>query len=236
MYVPFLAAEVTLNDQDLVLIVDDEHPVRRVLATLLEAEGFDVLEAANGRECMQLAYQHHPDLVLLDILMPGRDGREVTRQLRDLSPDLPIIMLTALSDQAEIVARLCDGADDYIAKPFQAQELLARIRAVLRRSNRRRRPSVQAYQDSQLNIDFQAHRLTIRGDAVSLSPKEWRLLEYLVEHKDKALTRAELLRHVWGSGYEKEHRYLKVFVSHLRQKLGEPSHSPRYIHTLREEG
>lgn len=225
-----------MTPQPTILVVDDEDPVRYVLCMLLETEGFSVIEAPNGRECLRLAYEHHPDLVLLDILMPDRDGREICRQLREVSPDLPIIMLTALSEEAEKVARLHDGADDYITKPFHQDELLARIRAVLRRSQRSRIPRVQAYKDSLLSIDFQTHQLSLHGKPIPLSPKEWRMLEYLVEHKDHVATHEELLRYVWGGGFEKEHRYVKVFISHLRQKLGDSPQSPRYIHTSRERG
>lgn len=225
-----------MSEQPTILVVDDEDAVRYVLCTLLETEDFSVIEAATGRECLRLAYERHPDLVLLDILMPDRDGREICQQLREVSPDLPIIMLTALSEEAEKVARLHDGADDYITKPFHQDELLARIRAVLRRSQRARIPRIQAYKDSLLSIDFQTHQLVLRGKPVALSPKEWRLLEYLVEHKDHVATHEELLRYAWGSGFEKEHRYVKVFVSHLRQKLGDDTRSPRYIITSREQG
>ncbi len=225
-----------MKEQPTVLVVDDEDPVRYVLCVLLETEGFAVVEAASGRECLRLAYERHPDLVLLDILMPDRDGREICQQLREISPDLPIIMLTALSEEAEKVARLHDGADDYITKPFHQDELLARIRAVLRRSQRTRVSRVQAYKDSLLSVDFQTHQLTLHGKLVALSPKEWRLLEYLIEHKDRIATREELLRYAWGTGFEKDHRYLKVFISHLRQKLGDTPRSPRYIRTSREQG
>ncbi len=225
-----------MTEQPTILVVDDEDPVRYVLCMLLETEGFTVIEAADGRECLRLAYKRHPDLVLLDILMPGKDGRAICQQLRDMSPDLPIIMLTALSDAAEKVARLHDGADDYITKPFHQDELLARIRAVLRRSQRSRKPSVQAYQDSLLAVDFQSRQMALNGRLVELSPKEWRLLEYLIEHKDRVATYEELLEYVWGSGFEKERRYVKVFVSHLRQKLGDNPKAPRYILTFREEG
>ncbi len=225
-----------MTQQPTILVVDDEDPVRYVLCVLLETEGFSVIEASDGRECLRLAYDHHPDLVLLDILMPDRDGREICQQLRDISPDLPIIMLTALSEEAEKVARLYDGADDYVTKPFHQDELLARIRSVLRRSQRSRIPSVQAYKDSLLSIDFQTHQVSLHGKPVPLSPKEWRLLEYLVEHKDHVATHNELLHYVWGGGFEKERRYVKVFISRLRQKLGDNCKSPRYIHTSREQG
>ncbi len=218
-----------------ILVVDDEEPVRRVLSTLLETEDYAVVEAASGRECLRLTYAHRPDLVLLDILMDDRDGREVCRQLREISPDLPIIMLTALSDEEEKVQRLDDGADDYVTKPFHKDELMARIRAVLRRTQDKS-SQVRAYRDSLLNVDFESHQLFVAGESVSLSPKEWRLLEFLIDHKDRVVTREELLHYGWGAGFEREHRYLKVFISHLRRKLGDTGRSPRYIHTSREQG
>jgi DNA-binding response OmpR family regulator len=225
-----------MTTQDTILIVDDEEPVRQVIGTLLETEGFKVLEAADGKSCLKIVYDSHPNLVLLDILMPGRDGREVCRLLRDMSADIPIIMLTALSGAQETVERLKDGADDYLAKPFHNEELVARIRAVLRRTRQIPASRTHTYQDSVIQIDFDAHQLGVNGEPVSLSPKQWRLLECLVAHKDRAVMREELLRFAWGTGFEHEPKYLKVFISHLRQKLNDDPKDPCYIHTIREQG
>ena len=222
--------------QGTILVVDDDQPVRLVLNALLETEGFGVLEAADAKSCLRLTYENRPDLVLLDIMMPGRDGRDVCRLLRDISPELPIIMLTALSDEQEKVGRFQDGADDYITKPFHNDELIARIRAALRRARQAPQRRSPGYHDSCVDIDFDARQLTVNGTPGSLSPKEWRLLEDLVTHKDRLVSREDLLRYVWGQGCEKEYRYLKVFISHLRQKLGDTAKKRRYIQTAREQG
>lgn len=222
--------------QPTILVVDDEEPVRRVLCTLLETEGFVAVEAAGGRDCMRLCYNRHPDLVLLDILMPDHDGRRVCQDLRTIAPDLPIIMLTALSDDAEKIARFADGADDFVTKPFNKDELISRIKALLRRANGNGTVRLQNYDDGILAVDFELHQVQLNGKRVPLAPKEWRLLECLIAHKDQVVTIRELLRAGWGSGYEEEARYVKVCVSTLRHKLGDKAGAPRYIHTVRAEG
>lgn len=225
-----------MKTQERILVVDDEQAVRQVLSTLLETEGFSVIEASDAKSCLHLVYEQHPDLVLLDILMPDRDGRDVCRLLRDIDSRLPIVMLTAISDEQETVGRLGDGADDYITKPFHNHELVARLRAVLRRARLNPADGARSYQDSQIKVDFAARQfLTDKGE-VTLSPKEWRLLECLVAHKGRAVTHEELLRYAWGNGYEGEQKYVKVYVSHLRRKLGDNPKKPRYIHTVREQG
>lgn len=225
-----------MTAQETILVVDDEQPVRQVISTLLEAEGFRVLEAADGKSCLKMAYDCHPDLVLLDILMPGRDGREVCRLLRAISTDLPIIVLTALSEDQEVVQRFNDGADDYVTKPFHNEELIARIRAVLRRARQSPMHQTRSFQDGRLEVDFDSHELRLNGAEIALSPKQWRLLEYLIAHRDRVVSREDLLRHAWGPGFEREHKYLKVFISHLRRRLDEDPKEPRYIRTIREQG
>ncbi len=225
-----------IRSQEKILVVDDEEVVRRVLVTLLETEGFHAIEAADAKSCLHVVYEQKPDLVLLDILMPDRDGRDVCRLLRDIDSHLPIIMLTALSQEDEKVGRLADGADDYVTKPFHNEELIARIRAVLRRARHDPTERNRRYEDSTLKVDFDARQFLLNGAETTLSPKEWRLLECLVTHKGRAVTREELLRYAWGSAYENEQKYVKVYVSHLRRKLGDNPKKPRYIHTVREQG
>lgn len=222
--------------QDSVLVVDDEVSVRQILRMLLQSEGFEVMEAEDGRACLHHVYQQRPDLVLLDIRLPGRDGRELCRLLREIDPQLPIIMLTALSEDKEKVERLTDGADDYVTKPFHNEELVARMRALLRRTRQSSRHHAHTYRDSMIDVDFDSRQLLVNGVTVSLSPKQWRLFECLVTKKDQVVSREELLRYVWGMGYEVESKYLKVFISHLREKLGDDPKRPRYIHTSREHG
>ena len=224
-----------MTHQTTILVVDDEEAVRRVIAALLELEGYVVIQAENGAECLRMAYDYHPDLILLDIMMPIKDGRVVCRQLREVS-DTPIIMLTALGGDRERVERLNDGADDYINKPFNNDELVARVRAVLRRAQPNHSLRDHIYDDGFLRVDREAHEVRIKGVRVPFSPKEWRLLEYLLEHKNRVMPRQSLLRHVWGDTYQADFDYLKVFVSHVRRKIQDPARHPHYIHTEREIG
>ncbi len=221
--------------KDTILIVDDEPGVRQVLSVLLKTAGYEPIMAATGSECLRLAYERRPNLVLLDIMMAHPDGREVCQRLREIS-DMPIIMLTALSDAREKVDRLSDGADDYITKPFYNEELLARIRAVLRRTRDPNQVELANYQDGYLDVDFESHQLCVEGVPVSLSPKQWLLLECLIGRKDHIVLHEELLRYAWGKGYEGEHKYLKVFMSNLRKRLGDVPGRRRYIRTERERG
>ena len=225
-----------MSNRDTILIADDDPSLRTVLNVLLQEEGFNVLQAADGSECLRTAYERHPDLVLLDIMMPNRDGREVCRHLREVSSNVGIIMLTAVSVGQDKVQTLTEGADDYVTKPFNNDELVARIRTVLRRIRQGSSKNLAPFNDGRLVIDFEGRKVRLEGRTVVLSPKEWRLMECLVRHEGRVVTRETLLRYGWGDGYEKEFNYLKVFISHLRRKLGEPSRRPRYIHTERDLG
>jgi DNA-binding response OmpR family regulator len=224
-----------MTTQDTILIADDDASLRQVLATLLESEGFKTLLVVDGVECLRAAYEHHPNLVLLDVMMPNRDGREVCQRLREIS-NVPIIMLTALGDDQEKIDRLKAGADDYVTKPYHNAELVARIRALLRRSRQGTMFAPCAYADDYMQIDFEAHQLCIKGQSVSISPKEWRILERLVAAEGCVVTHQELLHYAWGKEYETEFNYLKVFIAHLRRKTGDSARHPRYIHTERATG
>ncbi len=225
-----------MTNKDTILITDDDSSLLTVLSALLQEEGFNVIQATRGAECLRKAYDTHPDLVLLDIMLPDKQGTEVCRQLREIS-GVPIVMLTATSTEKQKVDSLTEGADDYVTKPFDNDELVARIRALLRRSRITVASSKHpAYDDGFLRVDFDTHSVRINASPVLLSPKEWRLLECLIKHKGRVATRETLLRYVWGDGYEHEINYLKVYVSHLRRKLDEPPNRPRYIHTERDLG
>lgn len=224
-----------MTTKDTILIADDDASLRVVLAVLFQEEGFNVLEAADGTECLRMAYERHPDLVLLDIMMPGKDGREVCQRLREIS-NVPIIMLTAVSVEQDKVQILSDGADDYVTKPFNNDELVARIRTVLRRSRPDATRHLTAYDDGRLLVDFEGRKIKLTGKPIGLSPKEWRLMECLVKHQGRVVSRETLLRYAWGDGFEKDFNALKVYISHLRRKLDEPSKRPRYIHTERDLG
>ena len=218
-----------------ILITDDDPSLLAVLSLLLEEEGFNVVRAASGSECLHKAFETHPDLVLLDIMLPDRSGTAVCRQLREFS-NIPIIMLTATSTERQKVASLNDGADDYVTKPFDNDELVARIRANLRRGRGGATTALPTYDDGFLQVDFEGRQVRLGADTVNLSPKEWRLLECLMKQPGRVVSHAVLLRFVWGDQYKDAVNYLKVYVSHVRHKLGEPPANPRYIHTERELG
>lgn len=223
-----------MKEKPVVLLVDDEPGLCQLLTILLEEEGFSVITASDGEEGLRLALEQRPDLVLLDIMLPRTDGREVCRRLRQVS-DVPIIMLTCMPTPAEKIGRLADGADDYVTKPFDNNELVARMRAVLRRTHRRE-ASPRVYDDGYLRVDLEAHRVFVNGTPVVLSPKEWRLLEYFLQHKNRVVSHQALLRYAWGDGYEEDVASLKVYIAHLRRKLGDSARRPRYIHSERTLG
>lgn len=224
-----------MKEKDVVLLIDDEAPFRQLLTILLEEEGFSVITAQDGEEGLRLAMEQRPDIILLDIMLPYTDGRTVCRQLREFS-DVPIIMLTCLPDPSEKVQRLQDGADDYVTKPFHSEELIARIRALLRRARRHTDPTLHVYDDGYLKVDLNAHQVLVNGTPITLSPKEWRLLEYFIRHKNHLVTHQALLRHAWGQNFENDYAGLKVYIAHLRRKLGDSARHPRYIHSERALG
>lgn len=212
-----------------VLVVDDEPQIRRALRTSLEAHGYGVVTAGNGEEAVVVAAESAPDLVFLDLGLPDLDGTEVIQRLRAFS-EAPVIVLSVRDRQTDKVAALDAGADDYVTKPFGMEELLARLRATLRRAQPE---SVQqpVLRFDNLEVDL-ARRLVRRGDEpVHLTPTEYALLEALVTQPGKLLTHQWLLRKVWGRGYGEESHYLRVYVRALRRKLGDDAAAPRYITT-----
>jgi len=213
----------------LVLIIDDETPIRRFLRASLTAEGYGVIEADTGDSGLKLAARQPPDLVILDLGLPDLDGQEVLRSLRDWLT-APVIVLSARDQEAQKIEALDNGADDYLTKPFGVGELLARIRTALRHS----RPtgaesSVLAIGD--LRVDLSARQVTLSGERLVLTPTEFKLLTTLMKHSGKVLTHRFLLREVWGPYASQETHYLRVYVAGLRRKLlDDPAHS-RYIAT-----
>jgi len=211
-----------------ILVVDDAPQVRRVMRTSLTSQGYTVYEARDGEEALEAVRATPPDLILLDVNMPRMDGLTTCREIRRTSA-VPIIMLTVRSAERDKVAALDAGADDYVVKPFGMPELLARIRAALRRTSQAEElpPLVTA----DLNIDFSARRVAVRDKPVHLTPKEFDLLRQLVAGQGKPLSHRRLLQSVWGPDYGEETEYLRVVVNQLRKKLeADPSH-PRYILT-----
>ena len=211
-----------------VLIVDDEPQIRRVLRTTLTSHGYTVMEARTGDEALDLIRSEHVDLILLDLNMPGRSGLETCREIR-ASGDVPIIMLTVRNTERDKVQALDAGADDYVTKPFGSEELMARIRAALRRTVPAE--SLPSFVSHDLTIDFDKRSVTLKGQNVRLTPKEFDLLRYLVSNQGRALGHRRLLQAVWGPDYGDETEYLRVFINQLRKKIEPDPHKPCYIHT-----
>jgi two-component system KDP operon response regulator KdpE len=212
-----------------VLVVDDEEAIVRALRANLKARGYEVDLASTGEQGLDLAARRHPDAVILDLGLPGMDGTEVIRGLRGWS-HIPIIILSARSDEAEKVAALDAGADDYVPKPFGMDELMARLRAALRRAApAEEQPKVET---DAFRIDLAAKAVTrADGDGVHLTPIEWSLLEVLVRNPDRLVTQRHLLQEVWGPEYGEETNYLRVHLAHLRAKLEPDPSRPRYFIT-----
>ena len=211
-----------------ILIVDDEPQIRRVLRTIISSNGYSVIEARSGEEALEKIRDERPDLVLLDVNLPGISGLETCREIRH-SADIPIIMLTVRKSERDKVQALDAGADDYVVKPFGAEELLARIRAALRRAAPA--DSLPPFASGDLKIDFERRVVTVKGQPVRLTPKEFELLRHLVANQGKALPHRRLLQAVWGPDYGEETEYLRVFINQLRKKIEPHPNKPRYIHT-----
>lgn len=214
-----------------VLIVDDEPRYVRLIAVNLEASGYETLAARDGKSAVEVAAAQKPDLVLLDIGLPVMDGFEACRRIREFSAS-PIIMLTAKAGEADKVRGLDAGADDYLTKPFGPAELLARIRAVLRRvtlsEEQRASPTFTA---GDLNIDFVQHRVHVGGRDVALSPTEYKLLAELARHAGRIVPTETLLHRIWGPEYGEETQHVRLYVSRLRQKIEVDPEHPRWVTT-----
>lgn len=215
-------------DKPLVLIVDDEPQIRRLLTVTLEANAYRVLSAVCGQEGLVLAAQHRPALVVLDIGLPDLSGQEVLRRLREWS-NTPVIVLSVQDDEKGKVAALDAGADDYVTKPFNTDELLARLRVALRRSTKTEEAAVVHAKN--LVVDLATRRVTVGGKEVKLSKIEYELLRFLARHAGKVLTHRQILQEVWGPGHEDDTHYLRVYIAHLRDKLEANPESPALILT-----
>jgi two-component system KDP operon response regulator KdpE len=215
-----------------VLVVDDEVSILRYVGGGLRSEGYEVVCASNGQEALHLAEEQNPTLVVLDIMMPKLDGFEVCRRLREWS-QVPIIMLSARGDEQDKVKCLDLGADDYITKPFGAAELLARVRAVLRRSNGATATNTpSSFAAGELKISFAERQVTVSGKEIRMTPTEYRLLQEFVVNAGKVLTHSYLLNRVWGPEYGEERDYVHVFVRRLRNKIEPDPASPKFIITV----
>ena len=212
-----------------VLVVDDEAPIQRALSANLKVRDYDVLLASTGEQALQLAASHHPDVVILDLGLPGIDGIEVVRGLRGWT-SVPIIILSARGSEADKVIALDAGADDYVSKPFGMAELLARLGAALRRAAPTTESPLVVTDD--FSIDLAARRVTGRdGVPIRLTPTEWGVLEVLVRNAGRLVTHRHVLREVWGPAYGEESNYLRVHMANLRRKLEPNPAQPRYLVT-----
>jgi two-component system KDP operon response regulator KdpE len=213
-----------------ILVVDDEPQLRRAMKATLTDLGYSVMEAKTGEEALALLRQEPADLVLLDLNMPGIGGLETCRALREHS-DVPIIILSVRNTERDKVQALDAGADDFVTKPFGIQELLARIRAAIRRAPSSGDAEPLTFSNDELNINFESRRVTLNGKTVRLTPKEFDLLKILVSNPNKPVAHRKLLQTVWGPDYGDEVEYLRVVVNQLRKKIEPEPSKPKYLLT-----
>ena len=219
-----------------VLIIDDDADLLQLAGLIFKKAGAQVVTARDGLEGMSKLFTHQPALIILDVMLPGMNGFEVCQRIRQVS-DAPLIMLTALNHEEEMLRGLEAGADDFLSKPFNADVLLARAKAVLRRSEQvGAQPAAFEYNDGHLNIDVERHHVLVKGNRVRLTPIEFRLLFYLARNAGKVLTSQHILDNVWGNEYRGSTDYVHVYVSHLRRKIEEDTRNPRYILTVHGVG
>ena len=218
-----------------ILVIDDEEVTVSLLATLLEMNDFEVVKAYRAEEGLRKAYRTHPDLVLLDIMMPDMDGWDVCKRLRELS-DVPIIFLTARTDKEDIVRGLEMGADDYVIKPYDNDELVARIRAHLRRMPKNAVSEELVFDGGDFRINFLNREVTVDGETRHLTPKEFSLLSVLARNAGRVMTRENLVTEAWGDEYADAVDSLKLYVHYLRKKIEKDPNNPRYILTSRGVG
>ena len=221
-----------MSEATRILVVDDDPKIRTVVRRGLAYEGYRVVEAATGEDGLEKAREHLPDVVILDIMLPGVDGLEVTRRLRSAGDEVSILMLTARDQVSDRVDGLETGADDYLVKPFSFEELLARIHALLRR---RAAPAGEILRFTDLELDIDAREASRAGRTIELTTTEFNLLVLFMRHPRKVLTRDVIMDHVWAYDFDGESNVLEVYVRYLRNKL-EAEGEPRLIHTVRGAG
>lgn len=227
---------MTANERMKVLVVDDEVPLTGVVGSYLEREGFDVAVAHTGPDAVDRARDGAPMLIVLDIMLPGFDGIEACRQIRQFS-DAYIIMLTARDEEIDKVLGLSMGADDYLVKPFSPRELIARVRAMLRRPRTASdNDTAELYTAGTLTMDAQGRNLTLDGHEVELTRTEFDLLAAMMAHPRAVLTRRQLIDAVWGPGWYGDEHVVDVHIGHVREKIGDAAAEPRFIRTVRGVG
>lgn len=219
-----------------ILVVEDEANLREPLVYLLQKEGYDVVEAEDGNTSLQVFEEHGADLILLDLMLPGLSGNEVCREIRNTS-NVPIIMLTAKDSEIDKVVGLEIGADDYVTKPYSTRELLARMKAVLRR---KLEPQDQAGEGilkaGSVEMDIEKHLVSVHGEKIQMPLKEFELLELLMENVNRVLTRGQIIDRVWGSNYYGDTKTLDVHVKRIRSKIEDDPSRPRHLLTVRGLG
>jgi two-component system KDP operon response regulator KdpE len=217
--------------QPLILVIDDEPPIRRFLRATLTNHGYDLVEAADGQAGLAQVLAHRPEIVLLDLGLPDIDGLEVTRRLREWT-NVPIIVLSARGQERDKVAALEAGADDYLTKPFGVAELMARMQVALRHAARLAQPSADPiFAVGELRVDLARRQVFVDAAEVHLTPTEYKLLATLIRHAGKVVTQRQLLKEVWGAAYTTEAHYLRVYMGQLRHKLEADPARPRYLMT-----
>jgi DNA-binding response OmpR family regulator len=223
-----------MNARLRILVIDDEEDIRTLLRELLERAGYSVDEAADGKAGLRQLYANAPALVILDVSMPDMDGYEALERIRDLS-DVPVLMLTARTQELEKVRGLSAGADDYVAKPFGRQELLARVQALLRRTGGKTEV-IEAYADDFVQIDYAQRKVNVQGREVQLTPLEFKLLAVFVQNPNQVLSRDQLLELVWGDPYGVSGDQVKLYVGYLRRKLVPEAPESAPVETVRGFG
>ena len=226
---------IVVMDSPRILVVDDEANIRRIVTSYLRADGFEVSEASDGEAALAMFDRVSPDLVLLDVMMPGRDGIEVLRELRTKS-DVYVIMLTARAEETDRVVGLSVGADDYVTKPFGAKELVARVKAVLRRKRDSTEPASEFMTLDGLTVDVARHEVMRDGEPVTLTALEFDLLVALASSPGRVYSRRQLLELVWGWDYVGDDRVVDVHIRNLRKALGDDAAEPRFVATVRGVG
>jgi two-component system KDP operon response regulator KdpE len=221
-----------MNQKQRILIADDEPQITRVLRTGLTTRGYDVRVAADGESALDTFSDWHPDLVVTDLAMPNMDGLDLCRRLRLIS-QVPIIVLSVRGEERTKIEALDAGADDYVTKPFSMEELLARVRATLRRSPAASEQDAVAtlLEAGDFRLDLETRKVIVRGNEIHLTPKEFELLTHLIRHSGKVLTHRKLLTAIWGGNYAEQTEYLRVFIGQLRKKIEPDPAAPRYILT-----
>lgn len=216
--------------QHLIQIIEDDISVKKLLELTFKEYEFDYISSENKKNALVMFLSHNPNLLIVDLGLPDGDGKDLIKQIREISK-VPIIVLTARHDEKEIVAALDAGADDYITKPFFVNELLARIRANLRRNLNKEEDISSKLVCNELELDISSRNILLRGENLKLTPIEYELLKYFMLHTNKTLTHKQILQEVWGTGYQSEMQYLRTYVNTLRKKIEENSTRPIYIKT-----